>query len=294
MKEQLSGDGVAESHPRFTVHATADAHLFSSKIAHLIDADPVGTSVVATNLQSVLRDASKFADPWWMWVELEGEPVAAAMHTPPRPPHLATDNPAIGTAIADYLAASGRAVTGVGGFRSAAVAFAERWTELHPVRLSTIMEQGVYEADELTPPSGVPGSLRRSASADAPLLNGWAVSFIEDIRDPVPERDDILTERASRGEMWIWEVNGTPVSMAWASPPSGGVSRISWVYTPRQHRRHGYASAVVAGATAHQREQGNRCLLYTDLANPTSNGIYQAIGYRRVGDAVVFSLNHPQ
>lgn len=26
------------------------------------------------------------------------------------------------------------------------------------------------------------------------------------------------------------------------------------------------------------------CALYTDLANPTSNGIYQAIGYRHLGD----------
>ena len=31
-----------------------------------------------------------------------------------------------------------------------------------------------------------------------------------------------------------------------------------------------------------------RCCLYTDLANPTSNKIYQAIGYRPVGDAAEY------
>ena len=27
-------------------------------------------------------------------------------------------------------------------------------------------------------------------------------------------------------------------------------------------------------------------MLFTDLANPTSNGIYQRVGYSRIGDAV--------
>ena len=32
------------------------------------------------------------------------------------------------------------------------------------------------------------------------------------------------------------------------------------------------------------------CMLFTDLANPTSNGIYQAIGYRAVGDVVEYQF----
>jgi predicted GNAT family acetyltransferase len=31
-------------------------------------------------------------------------------------------------------------------------------------------------------------------------------------------------------------------------------------------------------------------VLYADLANPTSNAIYQAIGYRPVDDAVMISF----
>lgn len=274
-----------------TVHATSDAAAFESKIAPLVDAAPVMTSVVATNLQRALRDPNAFSDPCWLWVKDEdGTTVAASIHTPPRAPHVASDDPEVGVVLADHLAASGRPVAGVGGFRPAAEAFARRWVELRACGLTTTMEQGVYEATDVTPPRGVPGTLRVAVPADAPLLNEWAVGFIEHIPEAVPAGEAMLTDRIERGEMWVWEYDGVPVSMTYASPPSGGVSRISWVYTPPELRRHGYASAVVAGATAEQLAAGNRCMLYTDLANPTSNGIYQAIGYRRVGDGVMLAF----
>jgi predicted GNAT family acetyltransferase len=193
-------------------------------------------------------------------------------------------------ALADHLATSGRCVEGVGGFRPAAEAFAQRWSDQHSCHVATTMEQGVYEATGVTAPTGVSGSLRLAAPGDAPLLNAWALGFVELIPEAVPAEEAILTDRVERGEMWVWEYDGAPVSMVYASPPAGGISRISWVYTPPEHQRHGYASAVVAGATAAQLAAGNRCMLYTDLANPTSNGIYQAIGYRRVGDAVMLAF----
>jgi predicted GNAT family acetyltransferase len=36
-------------------------------------------------------------------------------------------------------------------------------------------------------------------------------------------------------------------------------------------------------------EQGYRsCFLYTDLSNPTSNAIYERIGYRRVAESTEY------
>lgn len=274
-----------------TVHATSHADVFAATVAALIEAEPVLTSVVATNAMRARRDPAAFDDPWWLWVEDEhGTPIATAIHTPPRPPHLATADPDAGTAIADYLSTSGRPVEGVGGFRPAAEAFARRWSQTHPCEVSTMMEQGVYDATEVVPPHGVRGSFRVATPDDTPLLNRWAAGFVRDIGHPVPEGEEVLTDRIERGEMWVWEYDGEPVSMAYASPPAGGLSRISWVYTPPEQRRNGFASAVVAGTTAVQLAAGHRCMLYTDLANPTSNGIYQAIGYRRVSDAVVFTF----
>jgi GNAT superfamily N-acetyltransferase len=232
------------------------------------------------------------SDAYWMWVaDAAGSPVAGAMHTPPWPPHLATSDVEAAVALAEHLAESGRTVTGVGGMRPAAEAFTRRWVELRPCRVRTARAEGVHEASTVTPPSGVPGTWRVSESGDAPLLNDWALGFIADIGDPRPARDDLLTTRAARGEMWLWEVGGTPVSMAYASPATGGVSRVSWVYTPPAHRKHGYASALVAVLTRSVLESGDRCMLYTDLANPTSNAIYQAVGYRRIADAVSLAFD---
>ena len=69
--------------------------------------------------------------------------------------------------------------------------------------------------------------------------------------------------------------------------PNG--TRVGPVYTPPEHRGHGYASALVAAASQAQLDEGIQfCFLFTDLANPTANHIYQAIGYEPVSDIDVY------
>ena len=83
----------------------------------------------------------------------------------------------------------------------------------------------------------------------------------------------------------IWEVDNTPVSMAgYAGPTPNGI-RIGAVYTPPELRNNGYASAVTAGLSQYLLDSGKDfCFLFTDLLNPTSNKIYQQIGYQPVCD----------
>ena len=85
--------------------------------------------------------------------------------------------------------------------------------------------------------------------------------------------------------MWCDSAPGRMVSMAiWTGLTPHGV-RIGMVYTPPQFRGRGYASNCVAALTRRLLDSGRSfCFLFTDLANPTSNKIYQAIGYRHVCD----------
>jgi predicted GNAT family acetyltransferase len=76
------------------------------------------------------------------------------------------------------------------------------------------------------------------------------------------------------------------VSLAGWTLPASGVVRVAPVYTPRQHQRHGYGTAVTAAATAEILATGAEACLFTDLHNPTSNSIYQKVGYRPVTDFV--------
>jgi hypothetical protein len=63
------------------------------------------------------------------------------------------------------------------------------------------------------------------------------------------------------------------------------------VYTPPELRGRGYASALTAHVSAEQLAAGRSfCFLYTDLANPTSNRIYVALGYERVCDSVEYAF----
>jgi predicted GNAT family acetyltransferase len=67
--------------------------------------------------------------------------------------------------------------------------------------------------------------------------------------------------------------------------------RIGPVFTPPELRGRGYATSLVAQLSSRLLAEGRRfCFLYTDLANPTANAIYERIGYVRVCEAAVFAL----
>ena len=89
----------------------------------------------------------------------------------------------------------------------------------------------------------------------------------------------------------IWEADGKPVSMAGYSGPTPNGIRIGAVYTPKDQRRKGYASACTAGLSQHLLDLGFQfCFLFTDLLNPTSNHIYQQIGFEPVSDVDQYSF----
>jgi predicted GNAT family acetyltransferase len=134
-------------------------------------------------------------------------------------------------------------------------------------------------------PFVVSGSFRLADGTDIELVDLWHQQFVDAFEGPgrvVPSLDRHVAD----GRVGLWEDAGRTVSMAYASPASGGVTRISGVWTPPELRGHGYASGVVAALSAARLDAGEACMLYTDLANPTSNAIYGAMGYRRVGDSI--------
>jgi predicted GNAT family acetyltransferase len=152
------------------------------------------------------------------------------------------------------------------------------------------MKQRIYQLQRVVPPRPAPGRMRVATSDDLELLANWFQAFVLESQ---PEGHDKSIERAREnarywidsGGLRVWE-NGRPVSMAGAGGPTPHGIRISAVYTPPADRRRGYASALVAALSQAQLDQGRRfCFLYTDLSNPTSNKIYQDIGYEPVSDA---------
>jgi predicted GNAT family acetyltransferase len=81
------------------------------------------------------------------------------------------------------------------------------------------------------------------------------------------------------GGVTLWLRDGDPVSLAGITRQTAGMVRAAPVYTPPAHRGHGYAAAVTAAVSRAALDAGAReVLLFTDLANPTSNRVYERLG----------------
>jgi predicted GNAT family acetyltransferase len=68
------------------------------------------------------------------------------------------------------------------------------------------------------------------------------------------------------------------------------VGRVGPVYTPAEHRRRGYGAAITSAVVEHLLPLTTTVMLYTDAANPTSNGVYERLGFRVVADVVDLEL----
>ncbi len=228
--------------------------------------------------------------PYLALVEDEGRAAAVAVMTPPHNLLLShTERLEALPLLLAHLLQSGYAVPGVTASPPVAEAFAGLWQQRTGRQPRLAMSQRIYQLDQVRSPVGVPGQMRTATNADRPLLREWFAGFFHDA-DPGGGDPDKSVERflttASRG-LYLWE-DGEPASMAGHIAASPNGDRIGAVYTPPEKRRRGYAGAGVAALSQMLLDRGRRfCFLYTDLANPTSNHIYQEIGYHPVADSVM-------
>jgi uncharacterized protein len=218
--------------------------------------------------------------------------VATAVWTPPWNVILSEiDDPRAVGALADAMA--GEDLPGVHGPEEHAEAFARAWCDRRGATYRPGMRQRSYALETVVPPVGVPGRLRLAREADRAVMTEWMIGFDSEAmgseagrRDMKALVDEMLGSSDRTG--YIWE-DGVPVSMCQATGPTPHGIRIGAVYTPPEARRRGYASALTAAASQAELDKGRRwCFLFTDLANPTSNRIYQAIGYQAIRDICMF------
>lgn len=263
------------------VLVTEDLVAFAVRALPFIEKDPFSTNVVAVNVG--LRQAGHIAAGNALWVTaLEDETVVGiAMETPPYPVFLPRLRRDVARAIADALAASGRRPPGVTGERESVAFFTRRFEQSTGVTSRRSRSMRLYVLGSLHRPAGVPGRARRATSEDAERVFDWFVGFHREaaLATPAPVRP-AADQRIALGEVHLWEDGGEPSALACVSEPACGVSRVGPVYTPPERRRRGYGAAITAATTEASLASGARSvMLYTDLANPVSNSIYQAIGY---------------
>ncbi|GGJ98071.1 N-acetyltransferase [Streptomyces camponoticapitis] len=230
------------------------------------------------------------------WRESEDAPVSAGfVQTPPLRPLLGPMPDRAARELVPVLRALDPSLSSVQGEEACVRAFAAEWTGCsggwhvsHRVRL--------FRLGELTPPDPAPAGRARLATAeDLPLLAEWMSAFATDTGQAVRADEDYTratAERIAVGRLWLWDVAGAPVAMASVTPTVAGQARVSPVYTPLRLRGRGYGGAVTAAVSRAARDAGaEQVLLYTDLANPTSNALYQRLGYRPLTDSQVLTFD---
>ncbi len=223
----------------------------------------------------------------------DGADVEGAAHlTPPHPLALSTMPPEAAAALAAELASQAVEVPGVFGPADAAAAFDAAWCARTGARVQSRVAQLFYRLDAVRFPEGMRGVLRLATESDLPLLREWTYGFCQDCNLPLSRAEAAALALAAVGarERRVLLVDGAPVAVVGTPGRAEGGARIGWVYTPPALRGRGYATEAVARASAHLLETGARfCVLYTDLANDTSNRIYPRVGFRHAADALAIT-----
>jgi predicted GNAT family acetyltransferase len=230
-------------------------------------------------------------DPYLAVIEDDGRVVGAVLRTPPHNLVLSEldDERAIEPIVAsvrDEFAS----LPGVVGPKECAAQFAAAWEAATSAKAQLQIAQRVFRVDRVEAPQGVPGRMRAYEPSDHKLAARWMDAFSAEalpVNAPHPESAEQFVDRREEdpdGGLVFWE-DGEPVSFAGYGGLTPNGIRIGPVYTPPELRGRGYASALTAALSQQLLDAGRRfCFLFTDLANPTSNKIYRAIGYQPVCD----------
>jgi predicted GNAT family acetyltransferase len=224
--------------------------------------------------------------------------VGVAVWTPPYKLLLSefVDEGAV-AAVVDDVASAYSGIPGVNGPVPIARQFAELWADIKQCDARRVMAQRILATSKVVSHTGVPGAMRKAEGSDRRLLVEWFQAFVDEAHAetggrPAQEAVDEVLSRPGDLGAYVWVDDDRPVSLAAGGSPTPNGVRIGPVYTPPERRGKGYASALTATLTRRLLDGGRRiCFLYTDLANPTSNRVYERIGYRRVTDVDVYEFD---
>ena len=281
----------------------AEAVEFLAAAGDHLAADPLVSTVVTGFAHQAVSAQSEGIPPperdWWLVVrDAQGAVVGAGMRSAsfaPYPPYLLPMPDDAAIALAVTLHERGEEVRGINGALPAVERCAAELARLRGGRVEVAQHTRLHQLEELVQPATTPGQLLAATEDDVEMVTAWLAAFMGDADEQagrprgssahaMPERGATV-RRLRAGELWFWvDDTGRRVHLTGVRTPAYGVARVGPVYTPPAERGRGWASSAVAEVSRRFLTQGVRVCLFTDQANPTSNKIYAALGYRPVVD----------
>lgn len=226
---------------------------------------------------------------------------AFAMQTPPYSLILSYPlKPGIIDSLATQLAEEGFDLPGVTGSKESVDIFSKKWASLKKVTLENSMNQRIYKLKEvaIATLSPIPGTeFIRASMEHLDVILNWAYDFnVEAVTfDTSKNREEFISNQKKNFEdaindkqFYLVIENRIPITMARTAGRTVHGRVVNYVYTPPEHRKRGLATHCVAKLSQLILDQEFKmCMLFTDLKNPTSNSIYQKIGYKPIIDSDV-------
>ncbi len=280
-------------------HLTEDVNDFLARAGEFLRSRPVLHTMPLTVTEK-LRTRGTIAHGAQAMVlgrlERAGEVRATFYLTPGRYLSPTPLSPEYADALATHLAARGHHLAGVSADHDTATAFTAAWQRRTGATPSLRVRLRLYRLGTLTPPEPFPaGRGRLAGERDREQVMLWCRGFVTDVGEVVAiNADSWAGTRFADKHFTFWETpDGTPVSMAGATSMVGGQIRVDPVYTPAHLRGHGYAGAVTVEVSRAARAVGaTEVVLFANAANPTSNALYQRLGYVPVTDFALYDFSY--
>lgn len=248
-------------------------------------------------LSSLRSQAESLTRPYLATVEEEENLVAVAIKTKLRKLILSKSlNLKAFNVIAQDIQAREEIISVVVGLVDEALSFAQAWQAVTNQSYRQGMQLRIYQLTTVNSVQKANGHIRPATQTDCHFLINCLQALTQEALGETTNYDQafqIIEKPDHNNAIYLWQ-DEVAVSVAGFTGATPNGIRVNFVYTPPQYRGNGYASSCVAALSQMLLNQGNKyCFLLADLANPTSNHIYQKIGYQSVGDMHEYLFENP-
>ena len=272
------------------IYNQSAAGFLSLNEEHLLKNESLN-NIILGRTQSLIQQRYMGKEPLFFHLVHNEKVIGQAIRTHPHKPLIISDMEAKALSIlAHTLKAMEIKLISVGGPHIASQSFAKYWGQYRGKRNQLTLRQAVYEVSKVIMPDHNQGLMLLATEEHETIVFEFLLGFIHDCfpHDPHPQKRarEMCIRHLHNQSLFLWKnVDQHIVSMAAVVRESKNASTISLVYSPPSFRGLGYARRLVATLSQAQLDEDKSyCNLLADLDNPTSNSMYQKIGYQNIGE----------
>jgi predicted GNAT family acetyltransferase len=185
--------------------------------------------------------------------------------------------------LIEYLQNQGILLEGLVGDEK----YANLFMSLYPLKISSMKKLISHELSNVNEVPLSNGLARLANESEIDILAQWFFLFQEE-ENLFPQKTaegfiQHVQNLVNKSMLYVWEINNEIVSMATIVRETPNFQIVGAVYTPVNQRKNGYATSLVHFLSQLIVDKGKKAGLFTNASNPTSNKIYQNIGYNPNG-----------